>query len=103
MTVTVSFVTPAINGSGPGVGIGRVRVKEVVTIPGTTTATALAGEFVLVGNGEATMSAVAFGSTPDAAATAETAATSAGYPVGAGQVSDPFIVKLGDKVNIKAA
>lgn len=103
MTVTVSFVTPALNGVGPGIGIGRVRVKEVVTVPGTTTAVALAGEFVIVGNGETTMSAVAVGTTPDAAATAETAATTAGYPVGAGQVSDPFILKAGDKVNIKAA
>lgn len=102
MTVTVSFVS-----AGPGangiVGISRVRVKEVVTIPGSTTATAQAGETIVVGNGESSMVAVAIGTTPDAAATAETSATTAGYPVGAGQVSDPFLPVAGAKVNIKAA
>jgi hypothetical protein len=108
MTCTVSFVTPAGLGSAPGIGIKRVRAKEVVTVPGTTTTTALDGEFIIVGNGDAVMNAIAIGATPDAAATAETgtpagATTSAGYPIAAGQVGDPFIAKNGDKVNIKAA
>ncbi len=102
MSVTVSFLT-AGPGAGGVVGISKVRVKEVVTVPGTTTATALAGEVIVVGNGESSMVAVAIGSTPDAAATAETSATTAGYPVGAGQVSDPFLPVAGAKVNIKAA
>ena len=102
MTVTVSFLN-AGPGAGGVSGISRVRVKEVVTVPGTTTATAQAGEIIVVGNGEASMVAVAIGTTPDAAAVAETAATTAGYPVGAGQVSDPFMPAAGAKVNIKAA
>lgn len=103
MSVTVSFVTLGTNGFTDAVGIVGVRVKEVITVPGTTVAVAKEGEFVVVGNGEASMVAVAFGSTPDAAATAQAAATSAGYPIGAGQVSDPFVLAAGNKVNIKAA
>jgi hypothetical protein len=51
-------VTPAGLGSAPGIGIKRVRAKEVVTVPGTTTTTALDGEFVIVGNGDAVMNAL---------------------------------------------
>jgi hypothetical protein len=112
MTCTVSFVTPGPLGTAPGIGIKRVRAREIVTVPGTTTTTALDGEFIVVGNGDSVMNAVAIGSTPDAASTAESAAsgstpagavTSAGFPVAAGQVSDPFVAKNGDKVNIKVA
>ena len=104
MTATVSFVTPNISGKAPGIGISRIRAKEVVSVPGTTTTVALDGEFAVVGNGEASMVAVAFGTAPDAAATAENGVvTSAGYPVGAGAVSDPLILPAGAKVNIKAA
>ena len=104
MSVTVSFVTAGGANSAPGIGIKRVRVKEVVSVPGTTTATAIDGEMIVIGNGEASMVAVAIGTAPDAAATAENGAvTTAGYPVGAGQVSDPFIGVAGAKVNIKAA
>lgn len=99
MTVVVSFVKP----QGAGViGMGKVRVRENITIPGTTTATAQEGEIVIVGNAETTMVAVAWGTTPDAAALAETAATSAGVCVGAGAVSYPVQPKIGDKINVKA-
>jgi len=108
VTVTVSFVTAGGANSSAGIGIKRVRAKEVVTVPGTTTTTALDGEMILIGNGEASMVAVAFGTTPDAAATSESLSgsslvSSAGFPVGAGQVGDPIIGVAGAKVNIKAA
>ncbi|MEQ1901870.1 MAG: hypothetical protein ABL866_14200 [Devosia sp.] len=103
MSVTVSFILAGPDRSGLP-AINRVRVKEVISIPGTTTATVAAGEMVVVGNGETSMVAVAFGTTPDAALTAEDGVvSSAGYPVGAGQVSDPLAPAAGAKVNIKAA
>lgn len=101
MTVVVSFIRQAARGLEAS-GVGDVRVRENVTIPGTTTATLEAGELVLIGNAETSMVAVAFGTTPDAAATAKTAATSAGMPVAAGALSYPIIPAVGDKINVKA-
>jgi hypothetical protein len=98
MTVVVSF----IRATGAGViGVGGVRAQERVTVPGTTVTTALNGEVVIIGNGETSMVAAAWGSTPDAAATAETTATSASVAVPAGGLSYPINPKFGDKVNIK--
>jgi hypothetical protein len=56
---------------------------------------------VIIGNAETSMILVAFGTTPDAAATAETAATSAGVPLGAGAVM-ALMVKENDKISAKA-
>lgn len=103
MTVTVSFCKASGSVSGPGIGVENVRVKEVVTVPGTTTITAESGEFAIIGNGETVMVAIAVGTTPDAAAVLQTTLTTAGYPVGAGCVSDPFLMRAGAKVNIKVA
>lgn len=102
MTVVVSFIVSGTIAASAA-GIGRVRAQERVLIPGTTVATALAGETVLVGNGETSMVAVAWGTAPDAAATAESLpATSAGFPIAAGMVGVPFVPGAGAKVNIKA-
>lgn len=99
MTVVVSFVKP----QGAGViGMGRVRVRENIAIPGSTTALAEDGEVIIIGNAETSMVAAAWGTTPDAAALAATAVTTAGVPIGAGDVSYPIQPKVGDKVNIKA-
>lgn len=99
MTVVVSFITPATRGSASG--INTVRVRENITIPGTTTEYAQPGEMVVVGNAETSMVAVAFGTTPDAAALAKTIATSAGMPVPAGGLSYPISPNAGDKINVK--
>ena len=101
MTVVVSFIVSGAIAQGTS-GIGRIRAQERVTVPGTTAEVAEVGETVLIGNGEATMVAVAFGTTPDADATEESAATSAGYPIGAGQVGVPVVPGAGKKINIKA-
>lgn len=101
MTVVVSFIRQAARGSEAS-GVGKVRVRENITIPGTTTATVQDGELVIVGNAESSMVAVAFGTTPDAAALASTSATSAGMPVPAGQMGFPIIPTTGDKINVKA-
>jgi hypothetical protein len=100
LTVVVSFIKQASRGSEAS-GVGKVRVRENITIPGTTTAKVEDGELVIVGNAETSMVAVAFGTTPDAAATASTSATSAGMPVAAGAVSYPIIPATGDKINVK--
>jgi len=101
MTCVVSFIRAKTGGAGAA-SVGSVRKKEVVTVPGSTTITAEAGEIALVGNGETTMVLVAWGSTPDAVATSETSATTAGMPVAAGWTSPPLVMNAGDKVNIKA-
>lgn len=105
MTVTVSFITPGAFGAyaAGGAGIGACRAQERLTIPATTTTVALAGEIVLIGNGEAGMVAVAFGTTPDAAATADSSpVTTAGIPVSAGSVGVPLKCPAGAKINVKA-
>jgi hypothetical protein len=99
MTVVVSFIRP---GGAGVVGVDKVRVRENVTIPGSTTARAEDGEIVVIGNAETSMVAAAWGTTPDAAATAETSATTAGFCIGAGAVSYPIRPRVGDKVNVKA-
>lgn len=101
MTVVVSFIRQAARGSEAS-GVGDVRVREDITVPGTTTATLQAGELVLIGNAETSMVAIAFGTAPDAAALAKTTATSAGMAVAAGAVSYPVIPAVGDKINVKA-
>lgn len=100
MTVVVSFITS--RGNGYATAIGRVVARENITIPGTTTRACQPGEMVVIGNGESSMVAVAWGPTPDAAALAETNATSAGVAVPAGGLSYPLDPKSGDKINIKA-
>lgn len=99
MTVVVSF----LRAKGAGViGMGSVRVRENITIPGTTTNTALEDEIAIIGNAETSMVAVAWGTAPDAAALAGTSATTAGVAIGAGAVSYPISLKSGDKINVKA-
>lgn len=100
MTVSVSFIVGKLYETG-AVCVERVRAMETVAVAGTTTGTARAGELIIVGNAESSMIRVAYGTTPDADATAETGATSAGFPVGAGDISAPFIANAGDKVNVE--
>jgi hypothetical protein len=103
MTITVSFIQPACNGRTPGIGINRIRAMEQIAASETTEATALDGEFIVINNGESGPITVAFGTTPDAAATAENGrVTTAGFPIPAGQNSDPLIAFSGAKVNAKA-
>jgi|SRR5882724_538499 len=105
MTVTVSFVIPSpIAGvAGSGVGINRVRVQERLTVGNSTAGATLFGDVVIVGNSEAGMIAVAYGTTPDAAATTENLpTTSAGFPIGPGQIGVPLQIPAGNKINAKA-
>lgn len=99
MTVVVSFITS--RGTGYASAIGRVAARENVTVPGSTARACQPGEMVVVGNGETSMVAVAWGTTPDAAALLETVSTSAGVAVPAGGLSYPLDPKSGDKINVK--
>lgn len=102
MTIVVSFVSAGPAGAG-GNGVARVRKQERIALNGTTTATSEPGDAIIIGNGESSMIAVAFGTTPDAAALDATAATSAGFPVAAGSVSPPIVPGVvGAKINVKA-
>lgn len=101
MTVVVSFMKPSGVGSVNSPGVGKVRIRENITVPGTTSASLQDGEVAYVANGEADMVAVALGTAPDAAATASTAATNAGTGLGSG-LGLAFVGAVGDKVNVKA-
>ena len=102
MTVQVIFFTPQGIRNPAAPGVGRIRAREAVTIPGTTTTTVADGEAVMVYNGETGAVFAAYGSTPDATATAETSATSAGLPIPAGSLSDVLMPNTGAKINVKA-
>lgn len=101
MAVKVSFVRPAGIGSVDAPGIGACRVCETLTVPGATTAAAQDGEIAVIVSTESSAVVVAHGSTPDAAATAQTSATSAGYAVPPSQIV-PIVLRAGDKISIKA-
>lgn len=101
MPVKVSFMRPGYIGSLSAFGVGDCRICETVTVPGSTTATLQDGEIAVLVSTEASEVVVAHGTAPDAAATAMTSTTSAGYAMGA---REGLLVagKAGDKINIKA-
>jgi len=101
MPVKVSFMPPGFVGSLSVIGVGRCRLSETITVPGSTSASALSGEIVLVCSTEANAVVVAHGITPDAAATNSTPLTTAGYALEPLHTTAiPLVV--GDRVNIKA-
>lgn len=100
MTVVVSFITGGLIADGAS-GVKTVVAQERLAVGGTTARATQVGETVLIGNGEASMIAVAFGTTPDAAALAADGNTSAGMPVGAGMVGVPIVPGPGCKINVK--
>jgi hypothetical protein len=100
MTVVVSFITAHTKGAASAVNTSRIC--EHLTVGSTTTNYAEPEEMVVVGNTETSMITVAFGKTPDAAATASSpGVTSAGIPVPSGGVSYPIKTKAGDYVSVK--
>lgn len=99
MAVFVTFVVTAA--SGPIGQVARVVARESITIPGTTTRKVQSGETVIVHNAAAAAVAVAWGSSPDAAATAETSATTAGIPVPPNLDSAPLVPPAGVTLNVK--
>lgn len=103
MPYTVMFVKPEGDPSrGVPFAILRVRAMQVIALDATTSILAEAGDYIIVGNGEADMIRFAKGTVPNADATAESSATTAGMTVPAGSNSDPVKAVAGDKVQIKA-
>ena len=100
MTVAVSIITPTGLGSINAPGIGKARVKEILTVPSTTAASLLSGEIFMVSNGEAADVLVATGTTPDAQAAASTVLTTAGMPASVG-VPLFYTGNVGDRLNVK--
>lgn len=101
MAVIVSFMRPGGLGSIHAVGVGRVRVRESLSLNGTTTASAVEGEMALLCSTEEGVVLAAFGTTPDAAATAATGVTTAGFSVPPGTWV-PVALPVGAKINVKA-
>lgn len=101
MSVIVAFFKPGGLGSIHAPGVGQVRASEVIDAGDTTTIAAQDGEMGMIWSGETALVKAAHGATPNAAATAETAATTAAYGVPAGGIT-PFAPKTGDKVAIAA-
>ena len=102
MAVLVSFMQAAGIGSLHAPAIGRVRATETVSVPGSTSNTAQSGEFVIVTNTGDAFVLAGHGTVPDAAATVETGATSAGVPIPPQSSSTVLILATGSKVNVKA-
>lgn len=87
MPLLVSFYRPSISGDGQ---VRQVEAYQSIALNATTTARP-AGERGMLArcfNSETSPIRIAWGTTPDAAASAATAATTAGIVVGAGQALD---------------
>jgi hypothetical protein len=102
MAAHVIFFSPRGIGSIDAPGVGDVRLREAVTVPGVTTGTAKAGEVVVIANEGGATILVAHGKAPDAAATTSTSNTTAGFPVLKESFSPPFLPAVGSKIDIKA-
>jgi DhnA family fructose-bisphosphate aldolase class Ia len=101
MVAIVSFMRAKSGGADVG-AVGSVRKMEILTVPNTSTITAESDEVAIVLNTEAAAILVAFGSTPDAQATTETSATSAGQAIPIGLTTPALLLRQGDKISVKA-
>jgi hypothetical protein len=99
----ISFATARGVGSINAPSVGSVRVREnFATLPATSTNVSADGEIAIVCNNSTTTAiSCAFGPTPDATALAATAATSAGFAIGPGEVVK-LPVPAGYKVGLAA-
>src|SRR5260221_13141469 len=99
----VTFSTMRGIGSAYAPGPGSARVREnFATLPAVTTNTAIDGELAFVcNNSTAAAIACAIGSGPDAAATAASASTSAGFAIAPGEVLK-ISMRTGEKISLAA-
>ena len=100
MAAVVSFMK-AKTGSAGVSAVWTVRKMEVLTVPSTSTITADDGEIAIILNTETAGILAASGSTPDAQATTETSATTAGHGIPSGLTSPAILMNQGDKINVK--
>lgn len=111
MPIIVTFMTPGWAGSlgraahhqpqGSAV-YGRARRRETIAVGSATTGAARDGEIAIVTNMEEGAVLVALGTSPNATAATETAATTAGVAVAPGQMA-PFALREGDRIGTAAA
>lgn len=94
MTLQVVFQQPAFSVNAPL--SGHARASEAVAAGASGSLTAQDGEIAIVTNMGTTALYFAFGSTPNASATAATAATSARHGIGPGNTLG-IVVNVGDK------
>ena len=97
MAAHVIFFSPRGIASIDAPGIGDVRVREVVAVPGMTETETRDGEIVLIANEGTGSILAAYGKSPDAAALVSTSSTSAGLLIQAGRYSPPIVPRAGDK------
>ena len=102
MPVLVTFMRPDGIGSRVLMNVGVARLTETLTLStGVTTANvALDGEIALICSTETATILGARGTTPNAAATASTPVTDAGFPIPPG-ILIPVQLRVGDKLNFK--
>ena len=101
MAVYVSFVQLAFANQFDVQLISGIRATEALTVPDTTEIVAVDGEVALVKNDDDVTRLIAWGTTPDGAAVASTAATTAGLALRSGEAV-LLRVPRGAKVNAKA-
>lgn len=102
MTVKIAFLTPKGVSSIDVQLLTGARKYENITVPGTTTASALEGEVAVIVNDEASTVSFATGTAPDAATATAVAGSTAGTPVPAGQTAVIGLNK-DDKINVKVS
>ena len=100
MPVKISMGRPALIGDLSVLTFGTFRVCETISVGGTSTIVAQAGEIAVLVSNESGSVDAAHGPTPDADATVATALTSAGYGVPPG-VPYPVALQAGDRISIK--
>lgn len=101
MAVQVIFFEAKSMGTMDTPGVGAVRLREAVALNGVSTGVVRSGEAVMVFNSEGSSILAAHGTTPDAAATTATAATTAGVPVAADQ-GVILVPAIDSKISVKA-
>lgn len=101
MTVQVIFFEAKSMGSMDTPGVGAVRLREAVALDGVSTGVVRSGEAVMIFNSEGSAILAAHGSTPNAAATTATGATTAGVPIAADQAL-VLVPVIDSKISVKA-
>lgn len=103
MPVKVHFMQGGFVLSNSILGIGEVVACETLTVPATTARAVQSGEWVMLVSTEATACCAAYGTAggADAAATAATQVTSAGFAVNPNNKL-PVAAPAGTFINVKA-
>lgn len=102
MSVHVVFFVPESIGADGAPGIGNIRAREVVSVPGVTETEVRQNEIVIVYNDGSTPILVAHGHDPDAEQLVSNADSSAGLPLSAGKETPPIVAQIGAAIAVAA-